>query len=629
MAGLSLSYLKRSLYFLKIALLIIFLGPYLFPFYEFQLFLLVVIASISTALLSVDKIGLYQISIFLFILLMLLNAYFSLNRSLSIYPLCNCILFLSIIIIVSYKPKIFDSNLDVLQGLMQLIAVGFIIGSLLVISNVSDSHGVFKTGKNYVASYGCIVFPFLLFSPVGEKKFYHFLLCSTYLVVLLVFCIVSDSRAAILSLFITCPLIVFFWTSNKRFLCYVSLISISISLFFLLNSFDLSKRFELLRLYDVFVAIDIFCHNPIIGTGLGTWSLAFEQVDLSVFNHYYLRTNELVISDNHNLISKSLAEVGLPISLLIVPFFYLLHRFSVDWFKLRRIELACFVSIIFYLILSLFYRNVTSAIIFSKMQLIFSVAVGVLINRFGLVKLSVSNSLVKALLISLLSIAAAGFVYIGIKNYNYRIFKSRVSSINRTYIHDLASLYDAKFFQKFKNEKFISHQIADKVFSDGNYSGAITWYKTALKESANSWVVSKSYALCSLRAGNLTLAYDLATDILNKDSGLLDAKIILVEYFVRMCMFDDANCYIREIRNSSGNKNFIAYANFWTKEMQLGNNENRTLFNNFAEKKCEFWSYLVKFENMRHGPHNDQFDFKLLRRVSNEYYAEIEKMSKN
>jgi hypothetical protein len=452
---------------------------------------------------------------------MFLNAYFSLNGSLSIYPLCNCIIFLTIAIIVSFQSKFFESNIYGLHYLIQIIAIWYITGALLVISDISDSHGVFNSGKNYVASYGCVFFPFLIFSPIA-KKIDHVVLCSTYLVVLVIFCIVSDSRAAILTLFILCPLIIFIWTNNRRFVAYVSLSSITISLFFLLNSIDLGKRFELLRLYDLLVALNIFYHNPILGSGLGTWSLALEQVDLSVFNHYYLRTNELVISDNHNFISKSIAEVGLTMLLLIVPFFYLLHRCFAKLFKLHRIELACFLAVIIYLMLSLFYRNVTSSIIFSKMQLIFSISVGVLIGRLENLKYSIYSNLVKSILLFLLSIVAAGYVYFGIKNYNYRTLKSQVSSMSHIYKHKLVSLYDPWFFQRYKYEKFISHQIGDIEAAEGEYLEANTWYKVALKESQNSWVVSKSFALSLLRSGNLSLAYDLSIDILNKDSGLLD-----------------------------------------------------------------------------------------------------------
>lgn len=541
--------------------------------------------------------------------ILLVSGVFSINISVVWFSLCLIICFISLFVILSSFfstgeiESCFGWTVKISAFLFALL--GFLA---LINGSVEGVHFYFGKGQNYITAYGCMLLPFVLLGkviPKWFKVFFYFLLVS--LTILLA---ARASFICVTLISIAC----YFYYSKVSIWKFVILAITSILLvgILILNSSEFMDRFEFSRVYNQMLALRLFIKQPLFGYGLGNIEIALNSISLNNYDDFYLYYNNLIPPDIHNQHSVWLVETGVFGLTYYLPVLFICIKLLPKFRDLSQIHAASLIALVSYLVLGVFYRTVNSDyILFSRIQLIYFVALAILSQGLGLRRFQIRglNILLFALLMSALSIF---ILHLG-TSYEYRLaMRSEQSELEK--IQRIQSLYQNFGYKRHGHDTFLAHQLALKYWELKDTINADSYFKYALIDSENFEDILFDYSLFNLRLGRYEEAINLSNKLLEREYDYNEPKLILIEAFFELQEYSEVECYINEVAVSTYPKPYLPYLNYWN--AQLDNV--KIVDPDFVRISKSLMEELRKVENERNVLGRDYANYQYLLKKSEE-----------
>ena len=529
------------------------------------LFSLAVLIAFRGGAIIYSKIG---VVLLLFIPFCLLSNMFALNVSLTWYPFFTKVTFVSFVILISSQIKHDDFySLSVYSTIGCFVFILLALCTFVYGEAPHPCRYCFSQIGNYICGFGLLLLPFLCFNDCLSGKL-NVILSLLFSLTVLALALNSGARGVFVSFFMIFFIFLFLERKTKVLLSLLFIASIAFLTFFLLLNTDFvlefGKRFELSRYYNQLIAIDIFSSYPLLGCGLGNWSLAFNSLSLDRYNDFYLYYNHLMNIDNHNQLTDLFAEIGIGAILLYGPVLYLIGRAIKEYESLATIEKAALYTSCCFMILSLFYRSVNSDVyFFSRSQYLFALSLGLLLKRNGLNK---GRDFYNALIILALLLSSIWFVYWNLKDSNFKDNLNSVKSIESKLIKT-DGIYNSIFYTHNSKKQSLKSFNAEMCLTLGDSIRSIAYFRKALDDSPNDPNVLLKLAILTLRQGDYVTARDYAERLIKIEEDYVEPLLILAEIAVNCSDFNNAIRYLDMIENSVFYKPYIPYVTFWNTEI--------------------------------------------------------------
>ena len=329
------------------------------------------------------------------------------------------------------------------------------------------------------------------------------------------------------------------------------------------------SKIDDMRWFQIKKSFGIFWDSNMAGIGSGNWHLAaYDQslADISGLDHSVV----FIRLFNHNFYSNLLAELGvIGMFSFIIPFLILTYKLIKRKNDLSDFEKACFLSIVVYLMGSLFFGATNMNVkFFSEIHLVTWISFGLLSNRLFPTR-QVDNRLI-IVVTFLCLVCISWLVYVNSSEDKYKTLLKITNNAplhHMDYIHydtwaneikfdkeipeiikGLKKIYHPCFNTSFYNSDFIPLRIGRLEFLDGNYSEAKLWFEKSLEHAPNNELALMNLAYLYLSVeNNVHKAMEFAQRVYNQQSNHEGANILMAEILIRMNRLDEAEAHLLDI----------------------------------------------------------------------------------
>jgi len=413
--------------------------------------------------------------------------------------------------------------------------------------------------SNYTSSLIISLLPFGLFLPknIGNKTFR---ICVAFVLsisaLLLIF--YTSARACLLAFIVLIFLKLYIEKYFKTLILGLILLSLfgflvfgpfSESLVYNLNQVSLFSDFKntenIGRIYLLNASLWLFQENPLLGIGMGNWQLEaykFDLSDVAPFNSLnFLR------HPNHNLYATVLAESGLiGFSFLFLPILYILFKSFKRLYELCEVEFAFLLSIIAYLLTSIFYGSVNFHDgHFSEVQWIAFTGFGILSSKFEIVKMNIR--LTKYVLAFLPFFCLLWFSYAAISNNQLYAAKYQIERGNYNLgVLKMKSVYNPVFKTFLHKNQSIPFLIAKSYEELGDLDNALSYYETALQNNPYDANMLFDYSTLLYDNDKFDKSFYTAKELLKIDSKNRRTNMLLSKLSLKKSKLMDTRAFLNK-----------------------------------------------------------------------------------